>query len=433
LVSLLAYSLFTFGLLIRNGQVVALAIPFILLLGAAFIFAPVKPQLKIFRKLSEDYISPGKVVTVTLSVYNDGEGIEEIFIEDHLPPDLDLVEGKTSKVAELPGKTSLDLVYKVRGKRGSYVFGDVDVMLHDSLGLYTRKLSLPAPGKVYIKPEVWKLKTISVRPLRTHLFTGPIPSRRGGAGMNFFEVREYTLGDPLRSINWKVVARHEDNLFTNQFELERITDIGLILDARQQTDVILRKNSEEWQASKMNSLFDYSVQATAALADLFLHEGHRVGLLIYGRGLQATFPGYGKIQRERILRSLAQARTGDNVALESLNYLPVRFFPAKSQLVLISPLSPADPPILTRLLANSYRVMVVSPNPVSFEANHLPDNLDTQMAYRLARLERMLLFRRLQEIGVTLVDWQVHQSLEKALGVVFMRAPNSFRRLGIGL
>jgi uncharacterized protein (DUF58 family) len=432
LVSLLAYSLFAFGLLIRNGKVIALAIPFIVFLSAAILFAPDKPQLKISRSFSEDYISPGKIITVKVSVFNKGGKIEELFIEDHPPAELELVEGKTKTVVDLPNQASFELEYKVRGKRGSYLFGNVDVNLSDSLGLINRKFSHPAPGKVFIKPEVWKLRSVNIRPLKTHLYTGPIPARRGGAGMNFFEVREYAMGDPLRRINWKVAARHEENLFTNQFELERIADIGLILDARQQTDVVIRNEARGEENSNLNSLFDYSIQASAALADLFLREGHRVGLLIYGRGLQATFPGYGKMQRERILRSLAQARTGDNVALENLNYLPVRFFPAKSQLVFISPLSPADPPIITRLLAHSYQVMIVSPNPVSFEAMNLPSDSNTELAYRLARLERTLLFRRLQETGITLIDWQVHQPLEKVLGAVLLRAPSGYRRLGIG-
>ncbi len=433
LLSLITYSLFAIGLLIRNGQILALVVPFVLFLGAAFLFAPEQPRLRVSRKLSDECISPGKIVTVTVTVFNDGKPIEEIFVEDQLPPDLDVIEGRPKLLSSIGSQEAVILTYKVRGQRGSYSFEKVSIRVSDLLGLFSRKISLDALGRVYIKPEVLKLRSIPIRPLMTRMYTGPIPSRKGGAGMNFYEVRKYSIGDPLRRINWRATARHDEELFTNQFEVERITDVGLILDARQQTDVVLQDSSNGQESEALHTLFEYGIQAAAALADMFLREGHRVGLLIYGRGQVATFPGYGKTQREKILRSLAQARTGDNVALETLSYIPARFFPPKSQIVLISPLSPADPPVLTRLMAHAYQLLVVSPNPVSFDARSLPPGTNTEYAYRLARLERTLLLRRLQRIGVTLVDWQVDQPLEKVLGAVLTRAPREYRKLGIGL
>ena len=45
-----------------------------------------------------------------------------------------------------------------------------------------------------------------------------------------------------------------------------------------------------------------AVNAAASLADAFLTAGNRVGLLIYGLYINWTNPGYGKRQRENILR-----------------------------------------------------------------------------------------------------------------------------------
>jgi uncharacterized protein (DUF58 family) len=218
-------------------------------------------------------------------------------------------------------------------------------------------------------------------------------------------VREYQLGDSMRHVNWRVTARHTEDMFTNAFEQERITDVGLILDARQQTDVL----------SPQGSLFEYGVRAAAALADVFLRDGNRVGLLIYGRGRETTFPGYGKIQRERIQCALAAARTGDNMALAHLDYLPTRFFPPRSQIILISPLILDDLPVLVRLRANGYQVLVVSPDPVSFEASFMKPGLDLELAIRIARVERVLLLRKLQRVGVEVVNWQVERSLDRVL------------------
>jgi uncharacterized protein (DUF58 family) len=242
--------------------------------------------------------------------------------------------------------------------------------------------------------------------------------------VNFFGVREYQLGDPLRWINWRVTARHAESLFTNEFEQERIADVGLILDARQQSDVL----------SPDGALFEHAVRATASLADVFLNAGNRVGLLIYGSGMERAFPGYGKVQRDRILRALARSKTGFNYALESLEYLPTRFFPARSQLVVISSLDPDDLPVLVRLRAHGYQVMVISPDPIDFEAKSadLGRRGTFELATRIARAERRLLLRELQRVGIQIVDWQVTQPLDQVIRVSLGRLPQS-RMLGMAL
>jgi uncharacterized protein (DUF58 family) len=233
-------------------------------------------------------------------------------------------------------------------------------------------------------------------------------------------VREYQVGDPLRWINWKVAARHDQTLFTNEFEQERIADVGLILDARSQSDI----------HCKDGSLFEYSVRVTASLADAFLSDGNRVGLLIYGRGQEKTFPGYGKVQRERILRALGNARTSDNLALQSLNYLPTRFFPAHSQIVMVSPLSDHDLPVLFQLRALGYSLLIVSPDPVSFEARLYAKDEVVSVATRLANLERVLLLHKLQRGGIQTVDWDVTRPFDQVAYAMLGRLPRGIHAIG---
>ena len=148
---------------------------------------------------------------------------------------------------------------------------------------------------------------------------------------------------------------------------------------------------------------------------MFLQSGNRVGLLIYGRGQETTFPGYGKMQREKILRALAQAAPGDNMALESFSYLPTRFFPPRSQIILISPLCQEDQPVLERLRSYGYQLLIVSPDPVDYEGRMYGFETTQPLAVRIATLERQLILRRLQRAGILVVDWKVEQPLNQAL------------------
>jgi uncharacterized protein (DUF58 family) len=154
------------------------------------------------------------------------------------------------------------------------------------------------------------------------------------------------------------------------------------------------------------------VQAAASLADALLHQGNRVGLLLYSSYLRWTFPGYGKIQRERILHALANARTGESQVFADLEHLPTRLFPPESQIVLISPLLEDDFMPLVQLRAQGYEVMVISPNPVRFELSYLPPSKTVQLAGRVVQMERTMLLQRMGRAGIHVLDWDVTEPFD---------------------
>jgi uncharacterized protein (DUF58 family) len=409
----LAFGLLLAGLALMDGRLLALALPLLGYLLAGLVYGPSQVQLRASRAFSTDRAQEGDRVQVTLAVENEGRHLEEVLVRDRLPPRLELVEGRAAALTSLPPGGQFEFSYTVEVNRGGYPFQEIEAEASDLLGLFRRRMALPAPGQLLVLPRIAKLRSVAIRPLRTRSYAGPVPSRRGGSGVEFFGVREYHMGDPRRWINWRVSARHPSALFTNEFEQERIADVGLILDARQRSEVRVGSRS----------LFEHAVQATASLAGAFLDSGNRVGLLIYGRSLDWTFPGYGKVQRERIVQALAHAQTGDSQVFDRLDYLPTRLFPAQSQIVLVSPLCEEDLPALVRLRARRYQVLVIRADPVSLEVQGMTPRPEVQLAARIANLERTLLLRRLRQAGITVVDWQVEQSLDQAIYAALGRVP----------
>lgn len=417
----LTYVLLLVGLGTMNGRLLALTLPLIVHLMAGLVRGPTDVDVAVSRSLSSDRVSGGRPVDVRLSVINQGESLEIVRIQDQVSDDLEVIDGDLSALTALAPGEALNLSYRVRGERGTVGFGPVEVKASDALGVLSRRRTLVTPHRLMILPDAMKLRRVAIRPRRTRAYAGPVPARQGGSGVEFFGVREYQIGDPLRWINWQVSARHPPSLFTNEFEQERITDVGLILDARRRTDV----------EGAGDRLFEHAVEATASLAAAFLNDGDRVGLLVYGGFLDWTFPGYGRIQEERILRALSRAETGESRVFESLDYIPTRYFPAKSQLVLVSPLCEEDVPTLVRLRARGYQLLVISPNPVAFEARLLGSDAAVDMAVRVARLERALLMRRLQRAGVRTVDWDVETPFDLAIHSSLSRQPHWFRAVGV--
>lgn len=421
---ILIYALLVMGLILLTGTLLALAIPILVLIGASLLFGPEEPQLSIERRLSSDRSSQDTPVQVTLTVTNNGSRIEVIHIFDAPPRRLEVVDGEIELLTSLDSGESAELHYEVQGKRGRYDFGKVHIVSADLFGLLQRETFVEAPGlfEFFIYPEVMRIERIPIRPRQTKVYAGYIPARVSGSGVEFFNVRNYQTGDQLRHINWRANARHPDTFFTNEFEQERVADVGIILDARQSSNVELAGEA----------LFEYGIVAAAALADSFLNDGNRVALLRYGDFLDWTVPGYGKFQRERILRGLSRAQTGNSLIFDQLEYLPARLFPPKSQLVLVSPLASGDVEFLKRLRARGYHLLIVSPDPVAFELELLENDPILETAARLARLERELLFQQLRQVGIQICSWQVSIPFAQAIGsaLVHLR-PGSERNLGI--
>lgn len=423
LLALLIYALVFGALGALEGGLLALAIPLVLLAGAALLFGPDRLDLTAERRVNAERIRDGMAVPVTLTVTNHGGRLEDVLIEETPPPGVEVVEGRTSLLTALGPGESAELAYTVRAGRGRFDFGPVHVTAQDAAGLLVRRAGLQpgGPSRLDILPEVLRVRRVDIRPRQTRIYAGTIPAGVGGPGVEFFGVRGYEPSDALRHVNWRASARHEGSLYTNEFQQERIADVGLILDARERTNA--RQNGE--------SLFEHGVRATAALAESFLSHGNRVGLLLYGYLLDYTGPGYGKLQRERIVQALARAGTGDSQVFDNLRYLPTRFFPPRSQIVLVTPLTADDPDFLLYLRGRGYELLVISPDPVSFERRGLPDTPHVELAARIARLERAVLFRRLRRAGVRVVDWDVAQPFERVVAAQLARQPPATRPMGV--
>jgi uncharacterized protein (DUF58 family) len=427
--SLIAYSLILVGILRVRGEMITLALPFVVYLLAGFLRTPNEIKLEATRHLSNERVGPNSDVVVRVTVTNRGEALEEVLLEDAVPAELKIRSDDDDKrfnpsrhIVSLAKDASFTFAYTVLGPRGSYGFETVEATVNDHIAVTSQKVQIEAKGQLFVFPPVMRLRHVAIRPRRTRVYAGSIPARVGGSGTEFFGVREYQPGDPPRSINWRASAHHAeaDVLYSNEYQQERVADVGIVLDGR------LRTN----QFPHGHSLFEHSVQAAAALSDALLVQGNRVGLLVYGSYLRWTLPGYGKVQRERILHALAHARAGGSEVFSDLEHLPTRLFPAESQIILISPLVDDDLRPLVQLCAQGFQVMTICPNPVRFELSYLPKTKNTDLAGRIVAMERTLLLQKVQRAGIQVLNWDVDEPFDQVVNRRLSRAPGWLRAVG---
>jgi uncharacterized protein (DUF58 family) len=425
LLSSLVYILVLMALATTNGHLLVLTLPFVIFLGSGLMFEPESITLKVNRSISKDHVSPGTTVQITLLIKNEGDRLETVVLMDQLPNGLDVVRGESSVITSLDAGQAIEYSYSVRASRGDYRFDRFLISVGDVLGIRHKEIVIPLENRILVHPEAKALSRIPIRPRGTKVFSGFIPAREGGPGVEFYRVREYHHGDPLRWINWRASARYRQNLFINEFEQERCADVNIILDTRRRSEI---------QSDFGDSLFEHSVGAAAAIAETFLKDGNRVGLLMFGTQLDWTIPGYGKIQKEQIFRNLARAKPGESLIFEKLENIPVGLLPAYSQLVLISPLHRDDISTLIHLRARGYALLVISPDPISFEMKRLrrPDNTMI-FASRIAQIERRLIILKLKQAGIQVLSWDVDTSLDGTIHVALSRVVPQIHATGVGI
>ena len=407
------------GLVALRGALVALTIPLLLYLLYGLWFGPGDIKLEAQRELGAERVAPQEPVKVVVTIANRGGNLEELALEDVFSPALSVLDGSNRHLISLPKNKSFTFEYTLSGPRGGFPLETIYAEASDHLGVVSMAQEIHTFGQLFVFPTVARLKQIPIRPRRTRVYAGTIPARVGGTGVEFFGVRDYQEGDSPRHINWHVSARSAENLYSNEFQQERVADVGIVLDGRERSNLFVGGHS----------LFEHSVLAAASIADAFLFQGNRVGLLVYSQYLEWTWPGYGKLQRERILHALSHAAPGASQIFEGLQYLPTRMFPPESQIVLVSPLVEDDYSALIQLRARGYQVLVVSPDPVAFEENCLPRQPEVQLAARVVHMERGLMLKRIQRAGIQVMDWNVTQPFDQAARRVFARQIQMGRKL----
>jgi uncharacterized protein (DUF58 family) len=131
------------------------------------------------------------------------------------------------------------------------------------------------------------------RKLTKHVFSGQYKSAFKGRGMAFSEVREYQVGDEIRTIDWNVTARYQSP-YVKVFEEERELTVMLLLDISNSLSTGLDERSKRQRM----------IEIAATLAFSAMANGDKVGAVFYSDEVEYFLPP--KKGRDHILLILRQ-------------------------------------------------------------------------------------------------------------------------------
>jgi len=137
------------------------------------------------------------------------------------------------------------------------------------------------------------------------IISGMHKSPHRGYSVEFAQHRDYTPGDEIRHIDWKVYGR-SDRYYIKQFEEETNLKAYLVLDT---------SNSMNYRSGALSKL-DYGTIIAAALASLLLQQRDSVGLALFNDGIRTFLPAAGTPSHLReMLRQLERPETAPRTSV----------------------------------------------------------------------------------------------------------------------
>lgn len=190
-------------------------------------------------------------------------------------------------------------------------------------------------SKRYLRPEVTgriRRLELTARRVVEGFLSGMHRSPYFGQSIEFLQHRNYTAGDEIRHIDWKVYAR-QDKLHIKQYEEETNLRLTLMVD---------RSASMAYGNGETNK-FDYSASIAASLAYLALRQKDAVGLVTFDTEVNASIqPKSNQQQLTRILTMLDAVGADGRTDLPKVAKQIAQGIPKRGVVVIVSDLLGVD-------------------------------------------------------------------------------------------
>jgi uncharacterized protein (DUF58 family) len=203
-----------------------------------------------------------------------------------------------------------------------------------------------------------------------------------GFSVEFAEHREYSPGDDLKHLDWKVFGR-TDRLFLKEYELETNLRSHILLDTSESMDY------RSGEASKL----ELACFIAASMAHLILRQQDSVGMVCFDKEVRQFIPSTAATGHLRsILGTLASASARDKTDVSAVFHALAERFRNRGLVIVISDLFDRAEKILSAIQHFRHRRHDV----IVF---HVLDEYELTFPF-----QRMTMFEGLEEYPKLLVD-----------------------------
>ncbi len=212
------------------------------------------------------------------------------------------------------------------------------------------------PSRKYSDPDaISRITDLALRSRR--LVEGAISGQHRspfhGFNIEFAQYRDYTPGDDLRRLDWRVFAR-SDRHYIKQYEEESNVRVTFIVDA---------SASMNYQGSAPLTKFDYAATLVVSLAMLLTRQQDPVGLLLFDEAATTNLPPKATQAQIMVMTSLLEkCQPARKTDLGGLLRAHIEQFRRRNLLVIVSDLFTDLEPLydgLNRLRFLGHEVLVM--------------------------------------------------------------------------
>lgn len=254
------------------------------------------------RRILPEKFSNGDQNSIRLKIENYYTFSVYVRIIDEIPEQFQVRNFKIDRKLEASSITELQ--YELRPvARGEYHFGKLNIYASSVFGLIARRFTADENAMVPTYPSFIQLRKYDLLAISNNLHQYGIKKiRRIGHTMEFEQIKDYILGDDLRTINWKATAK-KNQLMVNQFQDEKSQPVYSVID--------------KGRVMKMPfdglMLLDYAINAALVISNVALKKHDKAGILAFSKKV------------ENIV--VAEKRTSQmNLILEALYNVETDFF-----------------------------------------------------------------------------------------------------------
>lgn len=288
---------FFFPFLYRATWFVLYVILFLVLLDIIILFFK-NNHIKANRTMPEK-LSNGDENLIKISVTNNYPFKIYSTIIDEIPFQFQERNFKINR--EIEASAKINHQYYLRPtERGEYNFGALNVYVKSSLKLVSRRYRFAKDNTVAVYPSYIQLKKYDLMAFSQNLFSYGIKKmRRIGHTIEFEQIKEYTQGDDIRTINWKATAKRQQ-LMVNQYQDEKSQNVYMVID----------KGRTMKMPFNGLTLLDYAINTTLVLSNIIIKKQDKAGMFTFSKKIENRVVANKKSgQMHLILETLYNIKT----------------------------------------------------------------------------------------------------------------------------
>lgn len=243
-----------------------------------WLLAPRRAAFSIVRQLPP-VVTLDAEADLTWSVRNKSRRSFRVAVADELAPSLGA--GTRRFAGRVPARGTLTAATTVRpSRRGHFHPTEVAWRTEGPLGLLARQGRTRLPGSLRVYPRFRSRDEAELRIDRARILEVGLRSAKGrGGGTDFDQLRDYTVDDEFRRIDWSATAR-AGRPIVRTFRAERNQHVVVLFD------------NGRVMAGRVAGVprTEFAMDAALLVTTVATRLGDRCGLLAFDRGVRAVVP-----------------------------------------------------------------------------------------------------------------------------------------------